>query len=111
MKSKFYPTSIILLLLNCMKQSNQKNFFISLLSILIYYFSLLKGGDLAHITENKKLFSENDIKYIFKQIIQALNYLHSQNICHRDLKPENILFLDEKSLNIALIDFGLAFIW
>jgi TPR repeat protein len=43
---------------------------------------------------------------ISKQIIEAINYLHSQSppIVHRDLKPENILMNDE--FNIELCDFG-----
>jgi calcium-dependent protein kinase len=44
-------------------------------------------------------------------MLEAVNYCHLQNICHRDLKPENLTFLNTKSLNLKLIDFGLAFKW
>lgn len=42
----------------------------------------------------------------FRQIIDAVNYLHSHDICHRDLKLENFLILRD---SIKLIDFGFAF--
>lgn len=44
---------------------------------------------------------------IFKQILNGVQYIHSQNLIHRDLKPPNILFgLDHLSVKIG--DFGLA---
>lgn len=43
----------------------------------------------------------------FEQILNGVQYIHSQNMIHRDLKPHNILFsLDGKRLKIG--DFGLA---
>ncbi|SCW02695.1 LAFE_0F12244g1_1 [Lachancea fermentati] len=60
--------------------------------------------DLIH-TEN--LSSQKDEYWrLFREILEALSYIHSQGIIHRDLKPMNI-FIDE-SRNIKIGDFGLA---
>ena len=45
---------------------------------------------------------------IIKQVLSAMQYCHGHNIVHRDLKPENILLEKENSLDIKIIDFGLA---
>jgi len=34
---------------------------------------------------------EEIAKKIFKQICEAISYMHSKYVCHRDLKPNNIL--------------------
>lgn len=54
-------------------------------------------------------FTECEAASIIKQILNAVSYMHSQDVVHRDLKPENILFetKDENS-PIKIIDFGLA---
>lgn len=44
--------------------------------------------------------------YFFRQMISAITYCHSFNICHRDLKPENILIT--RDLQIKIADFGMA---
>ncbi|XP_033340115.1 serine/threonine-protein kinase grp [Megalopta genalis] len=45
----------------------------------------------------------------FRQLISAVEYLHSKGIAHRDLKPENLL-LDEND-NLKVSDFGMATIY
>ena len=56
---------------------------------------------------NQKGISEhkaNIFKKIFKQIFEAMNYIHKRNIAHRDIKLENILMT--KNYDIKIIDFG-----
>ena len=66
------------------------------------------NGELfLHIIENGEL-AECDARRLFRQIVEAIAYIHKRNIAHRDLKPENIL-LDE-NMNAKLCDFGLCHI-
>ena len=81
------------------------------------YISLImeycQGGELFtkinDLAEKDQSFSEKEAVKIFKQLMSAVSYCHSQGICHRDLKPENILFLNkDPNSPIKIIDFGLS---
>ena len=56
--------------------------------------------------EKKHYLEEKRALKIFMQIVKAIEYCQSKNICHRDIKLENILTL--KNDIIKLIDFGFA---
>ena len=75
-----------------------------------YYIVLeyCSGGDLFDRIVDLKTFTENQASEIIKQILLAVNYLHSKGIVHRDIKPENVLMSDKQSLNIKVIDFDTA---
>lgn len=76
-------------------------------SINYYLFmELCPNGTLFDFIVSKSKIPEDEAKYIFKQIVIALKYIHSQNVVHRDIKPENIL-INEK-LNVKFIDFGFS---
>ena len=66
-----------------------------------------EGGELTYLLRDKGPLSEDEAKKIFKQIYEAVCYIHSRNIIHRDLKPNNILFLDKERTHIVIIDFGI----
>ena len=65
-----------------------------------------KRGELFdYIVEHQNL-SENEAAMFFYQLINGVEYIHSQNIVHRDLKPENLLLTE--NYIIKIIDFGLS---
>jgi serine/threonine protein kinase len=41
-------------------------------------------------------------------VVAGLNYMHRYGVMHRDIKLENIMFRSKDSLEVVLVDFGLA---
>lgn len=64
-------------------------------------------GDLKEKIETDfHKFTEEWVRNVFAQLLQAVQYLHSKNVIHRDLKSQNV-FLARDGL-IRLGDFGLC---
>eukprot|EP00586_Coscinodiscus_wailesii_P012760 CAMPEP_0172520576 /NCGR_PEP_ID=MMETSP1066-20121228/292086_1 /TAXON_ID=671091 /ORGANISM="Coscinodiscus wailesii, Strain CCMP2513" /LENGTH=637 /DNA_ID=CAMNT_0013303363 /DNA_START=32 /DNA_END=1945 /DNA_ORIENTATION=- len=69
------------------------------------------GGELFDCLDDQPdcHYTEEQTQVIVKQMLAALQYLHSKGIIHRDLKLENFLFCtDGDDLKLKLIDFGLS---
>ena len=65
-----------------------------------------EGNTLKEIIENNKNVTEQEKwKYII-EILDALDYIHNNNLIHRDIKPGNIFLNKNKQIKIG--DFGLA---
>ncbi|CAD8210474.1 unnamed protein product [Paramecium pentaurelia] len=52
-----------------------------------------------------KRINEDEAKILFRQIADAIAYIHTLNISHRDLKFENLL-IDYNTRKVKIIDFG-----
>ena len=52
----------------------------------------ISNGDLIEHIIKKKRFQENEALVIFSQLVDALYYMHKNEICHRDIRTEKILF-------------------
>ncbi len=63
-----------------------------------------------HPLPRKRLPSMEDLILVASQVLEALEFAHSEGIIHRDIKPENILWV-EKSRKCMLADFGLAAVY
>jgi len=71
---------------------------------------LCEGGELFdRIVNPEYAITEKIAAALIGDMLQAIQYLHSQNIVHRDLKPENFVFkTNAADAPIVLIDFGCA---
>jgi Serine/threonine protein kinase len=65
------------------------------------------GDFLTLLTSNKIPFEDKLARTYFHQLIEGLEYLHSQGIAHLDIKPENLLLGNDFELKIA--DFDLSY--
>jgi len=63
-------------------------------------------ADLLSFIRKRGKISENLAKFIFKQMIKGLKYIHKSNIVHRDIKLDNLLI--DLSNTIKICDFGVS---
>ncbi|RIB12453.1 kinase-like domain-containing protein [Gigaspora rosea] len=68
----------------------------------------VKDGEFFDFISQKKKLSEYETRIVFKQLFDAIKYLHDHRIAHRDLKPENILMSNAAKLEVKISDFGLS---
>uniref|UniRef100_A0A665W3H2 Calcium/calmodulin-dependent protein kinase type 1D-like n=1 Tax=Echeneis naucrates TaxID=173247 RepID=A0A665W3H2_ECHNA len=76
---------------------------------LYLIMQLVSGGELFDRIVEKGFYTEMDASRLIKQVLDAVNYLHSMGIVHRDLKPENLLYFSpHDDSKIMISDFGLS---
>lgn len=73
----------------------------------LHIITELGSIDLLHLLHaNKNILPGIDIFSISKQLMTAIDYIHSLCIMHRDIKPSNVLLT--KSGILKLCDFGMS---
>jgi serine/threonine protein kinase len=65
-------------------------------------------GDMQGYLSKHTYLPEPEAKVMSRQVLDALGYLHSQQITHRDIKPDNILIASHDPFTVKLSDFGLS---
>jgi polo-like kinase 1 len=61
---------------------------------------------LMEMQKRRRNLCEIEVRYFLRQILMAIDYLHSDKIIHRDLKLGNIFISEDMKLKVG--DFGLA---
>lgn len=64
------------------------------------------GELLQYLKRNGNKLSEIEARYIIRQVVEGLLYLHKYNIVHRDMTLTNLLLT--KDMRVKIADFGLA---
>eukprot|EP00931_Biecheleriopsis_adriatica_P041481 TRINITY_DN23702_c0_g2_i1.p1 TRINITY_DN23702_c0_g2~~TRINITY_DN23702_c0_g2_i1.p1 ORF type:complete len:1742 (+),score=437.49 TRINITY_DN23702_c0_g2_i1:785-5227(+) len=74
---------------------------------VLLIMELCTGRELFERLAERRWYSEFDAARVSRQMLDAVSYLHSQNICHRDLKLENWLYESpDAEAKLKLCDFG-----
>lgn len=74
---------------------------------VLLVMELCTGKELFERLAERRWYSEFDAARVARQMLDAVSYLHSQNICHRDLKLENWIYENPtQEARLKLCDFG-----
>ncbi len=67
----------------------------------------VRGDDLEHIIEQRKIIDEPQVLEWAMQICDVLDHLHTEGLVYRDIKPSNIM-IEHRDGGVKLVDFGIA---
>ena len=71
--------------------------------------SYLDGGELFDRIKSKQVYKEKTALICMRNMIEALKYMHENDVVHRDLKPENLILASkDNDSDLRIADFGLA---
>ena len=79
------------------------------INLVIEYVNGISLQQFLKNVNSQRRVSEPQCRKLFKQIVEGMDYLHSNNIAHRDIKLDNIL-IEERTNMIKIIDFGFSVI-
>lgn len=74
----------------------------------LYYIAMeyVPGENLKQLVKRRGPMSLDEIRSVFEQLADALEYAHSQQVLHGDIKPGNVIL--RSTGDVKVVDFGLA---
>jgi serine/threonine protein kinase len=99
-------------IIQCMKHKNvvefMDSFNMDMKDKLYIVLGFCGGGNLQDLLQSapNKQLPLCQARSLFRDLIEGLEYLHTQGIIHKDIKPDNLLITSNGSLKIT--DFGVA---
>ena len=72
----------------------------------VVFMELCSLGSLQNILDRRYRLTEPEVQYFMLQVLDSIEYLHSEQIIHRDIKPDNIFLQD--GLRVKIGDFGFS---
>ncbi|KAL6044684.1 hypothetical protein QOT17_000177 [Balamuthia mandrillaris] len=73
---------------------------------LYIVYEYIDGGELFEYMTEKDHLSEDEARTFWRQLVEAVKYMHDNGIAHRDIKLENIMLNQDG--NVVVIDLGLG---
>ncbi|KAF2346253.1 Protein kinase domain, partial [Trinorchestia longiramus] len=102
----------ILTEINVMKKNKHKNlvnyldsYLVNNASELWIVMEFLENGALTDVVLNMRL-EEGYIAAICREVLEALEFLHSRNIIHRDIKSDNVLLSNAGEVKLSEFNVG-----
>lgn len=74
--------------------------------VLYLALDLITGGELFDYVAVSGSFSDKVARFYFKQLIDAIEFMHTKGFAHRDIKAENLLI--DSDYRLKLVDFGFS---
>ena len=74
--------------------------------LVAFVMEYIDGETLKAYLDRKGKLNDAEIQSIFIQMLEAVSYVHAQQLVHRDIKPSN--FMLDKDGKVKLMDFGIA---
>jgi len=76
---------------------------------LCLVLELQDGGELIpNLVASNEVYSEDSARKLVRQILEVLEYLHSNNIIHKSILPENVLYSKKSQDEVKLTGFSLS---